>query len=89
ILFFAFSNRISLEINIKNLVTFVCSVAVFRWAILAIFPNIYIFAFTQLLHAITFALAQLSFILLLNKNFSSRKILTMQNLYSSIAFQLS
>ncbi|MBF0710254.1 MULTISPECIES: MFS transporter [unclassified Gemella] len=89
ILFFAFSNRIPLEINIKNLVTFVCSVAVFRWAILAIFPNIYIFAFTQLLHAITFALAQLSFILLLNKNFSSRKILTMQNLYSSIAFQLS
>ncbi|MBF0746318.1 MFS transporter [Gemella sp. 19428wG2_WT2a] len=89
ILFFAFSNRISLEINIKNLVTFVCSVAVFRWAILAIFPNIYIFAFTQLLHAITFALAQLSFILLLNKNFSSSKILTMQNLYSSIAFQLS
>lgn len=89
IVFFAFSSRIPVGVSTKNLIIFICSVAIFRWAILAIYPNVYVFAFTQTLHAITFALAQLSFILLLNKNFSSSKILTMQNLYSSIGFQLS
>ncbi|MDO4814082.1 MAG: MFS transporter [Gemella sp.] len=89
IVFFAFSNRIPARINAKKLVVFICSVAIFRWALLAVFPNVYVFAFTQTLHAITFAMAQLAFILLLNKNFESNKLLSMQNLYSSIGFQLS
>lgn len=89
ILFFMFSKKFIKNISPHKLLIFACLVASFRWLILGIFKNVYVLILIQPLHAITFALAQLSFILLLNKYFSKEKTLDMQNLYSAIGFQLS
>lgn len=89
IIFFAFSNRLPKGINAHKLLIFACGMATFRWAMLGLFKNVYVFSVMQISHAVTFAVAQLSFILLLNSKFSSDKVLDMQNLYSAIGFQLS
>ncbi len=89
ILFFTFSRRLLKNISAQKLLIFSCLVATFRWFILGLFENVYIFAIMQVLHAVTFALAQLTFILLLNSKFSEDKTLDMQNLYSAVGFQLS
>lgn len=89
IIFFIFSAKIIKNISPNKLLIFACGVASFRWLMLGLFANVYVLSIMQVLHAITFALAQLSFILILNKNFSDSKILDMQNLYSAVGFQLS
>ncbi|MBF0713899.1 MFS transporter [Gemella sp. GH3] len=89
ILFFVFSNKLPKNISAKKFLLIACFVATFRWLILAVFKNVYVFVFMQTLHALTFALAQIAFILLLNSKFTSDKTLDMQNLYSAVGFQLS
>lgn len=89
ILFFTFSKKLPKTINAHKLLVFACIVATFRWLMMGVFENVYVFAAMQTLHAITFAAAQLSFILLLNSYFEDEKTLDMQNLYSAIGYQLS
>lgn len=89
ILFFIFSNKLPRNISARKFLIFACATAAFRWLMLGLFENVYVFIFMQTLHAITFALAQISFILLLNSKFNSEKTLEMQNLYSAVGFQLS
>ncbi|WP_252344643.1 MULTISPECIES: MFS transporter [unclassified Gemella] len=89
IIFFIFSSKLVRKVEAKNLLLFSCFIASLRWFLLGIFQNVYIFALTQVTHAITFALAQLAFVLILNSKFSVDKTLDMQSLYSSICFQLS
>lgn len=89
IIFFIFSKRFIGNIRPQKLLVFACGIASFRWFMIGIFANVYVLIFMQILHAITFALAQISFILILNKNFNAEKILDMQNLYSAVGFQLS
>lgn len=89
IIFFTFSARIIRNIDAKKLLLTACLVATFRWLTLGLFKNVYVFSIMQISHAVTFALAQLSFILILNSKFSVDKTLDMQNLYSAVGFQLS
>lgn len=89
ILFFILSKKIIRNTSPKNLIIISCMAATFRWAMLGMFKNVYIFSLMQVLHALTFALAQLAFILLLKNRYSNKKILDMQNLYSAVGFQLS
>ena len=89
IIFFIFSKRLVKRIKPKNLLIFAGVGAVIRWAALAMFQNIYIFTFMQTFHAITFAVAHIAFILILNKDYDNKEIIDMQNLYTAICFQLS
>lgn len=89
IIFFIFSKRLVKKIKPKNLLIFAGVGAVIRWAALAMFQNIYIFTFMQTFHAITFAVAHIAFILILNKDYDNKEIIDMQNLYTAICFQLS
>ena len=89
IIFFIFSKRIVKRIKPKNLMIFAGVCAIIRWGALATFHNIYIFTIMQTFHAITFAVAHIAFILILNKDYNNKEIIDMQNLYTAICFQLS
>lgn len=89
IIFFIFSKRLVKRIKPKNLMIFAGVCAIIRWAALAMFHNIYIFTIMQTFHAITFAVAHIAFILILNKDYNNKEIIDMQNLYTAICFQLS
>lgn len=89
IIFFIFSKRLVKKIKPKNLLIFAGVGAVVRWAALAMFQNIYVFSVMQTFHAITFAVAHIAFILILNKDYDNKEIIDMQNLYTAICFQLS
>ena len=89
IIFFIFSKRLVKRIKPKSLLIFAGVGAVIRWAALAIFQNIYVFTIMQTFHAITFAVAHIAFILILNKDYDNKEIIDMQNLYTAICFQLS
>ena len=89
IIFFIFSKRLVKRIKPKNLMIFAGVCAIIRWGALAVFHNIYIFTIMQTFHAITFAVAHIAFILILNKDYNNKEIIDMQNLYTAICFQLS
>ena len=89
IIFFIFSKRLVKRIKPKSLLVFAGVGAVVRWAALAMFQNIYVFSVMQTFHAITFAVAHIAFILILNKDYDNKEIIDMQNLYTAICFQLS
>lgn len=89
IIFFIFSKRLVKRIKPKNLMVFAGICAIIRWGALAIFHNIYVFTIMQTFHAITFAVAHIAFILILNKDYNNKEIIDMQNLYTAICFQLS
>ena len=89
IIFFIFSKRLVKRIKPKNLLIFAGVGAVIRWTALAMFQNIYVFTIMQTFHAITFAVAHIAFILILNKDYDNKEIIDMQNLYTAICFQLS
>ena len=89
IIFFIFSKRLVDKIKPKNLLIFAGVCAVIRWAALATFHNIYVFTVMQTFHAITFAVAHIAFILMLNRDYNNKEIIDMQNLYTAICFQLS
>ena len=89
IIFFIFSKRLVKRIKPKNLMIFAGVCAVIRWGALAMFHNIYVFTIMQTFHAITFAVAHIAFILILNKDYNNKEIIDMQNLYTAICFQLS
>ena len=89
IIFFIFSKRLVKRIKPKNLMIFAGICAIIRWGALAMFHNIYVFTIMQTFHAITFAVAHIAFILILNKDYNNKEIIDMQNLYTAICFQLS
>lgn len=89
IIFFIFSKRLVKRIKPKNLMVFAGVCAIIRWGALAMFHNIYVFTIMQTFHAITFAVAHIAFILMLNKDYNNKEIIDMQNLYTAICFQLS
>ena len=89
IIFFIFSKRIVKRIKPKNLMIFAGVCAIIRWGALATSHNIYVFTIMQTFHAITFAVAHIAFILILNKDYNNKEIIDMQNLYTAICFQLS
>ena len=89
IIFFIFSKRLVKRIKPKNLMVFAGVCAIIRWGALAVFHNIYIFTIMQTFHAITFAVAHIAFILILNKDYNNKEIIDMQNLYTAICFKLS
>ena len=89
IIFFIFSKRLVKRIKPKNLMVFAGVCAIIRWGALAVFHNIYVFTIMQTFHAITFAVAHIAFILILNKDYNNKEIIDMQNLYTAICFQLS
>ena len=89
IIFFIFSKRLVKRIKPKNLMIFAGVCAIIRWGALAMFHNIYVFTIMQTFHAITFAVAHITFILILNKDYNNKEIIDMQNLYTAICFQLS
>lgn len=89
IIFFIFSKRLVKRIKPKNLMIFAGICAIIRWGALAMFHNIYVFTIMQTFHAITFAVAHIAFILILNKDYNNKEIIDIQNLYTAICFQLS
>jgi PPP family 3-phenylpropionic acid transporter len=60
-----------------------------RWILLFLFPNIWVFVFSQSLHALSFGVAHYAFITYITKNLPKQQIPNAQGIYSAIALSLS
>lgn len=60
-----------------------------RWVLIFLFPNVWVFIFSQILHALSFALAHYAFIAYLTKTLPKEQIPNAQGLYSALAMGLS
>ncbi|MEG0450101.1 MAG: 3-phenylpropionate MFS transporter [Lysinibacillus sp.] len=60
-----------------------------RWVLIFLFPNVWVFIFSQILHALSFALAHYAFIAYLTKSLPKEQIPNAQGLYSALAMGLS
>ncbi|MFJ7953171.1 3-phenylpropionate MFS transporter [Lysinibacillus sp. NPDC096418] len=60
-----------------------------RWVLIFLFPNVWIFVFSQILHTLSFALAHYAFIAYLSKTLPKEQIPNAQGLYSALAMGLS
>ena len=60
-----------------------------RWVLIFLFPNVFVFILSQILHALSFALAHYAFIAYITKTLPKEQIPNAQGLYSALAMGLS
>lgn len=60
-----------------------------RWVLIFLFPNVWMFMFSQSLHALSFGIAHYAFILYITKNLLKQQIPNAQGIYSAFALSLS
>lgn len=60
-----------------------------RWLLIFLFPNVWVFILSQILHALSFALAHYAFIAYLTKTLPKEQIPNAQGIYSALAMGLS
>ncbi|MDF2068461.1 MFS transporter [Bacillus sp. Cr_A10] len=56
-----------------------------RWVLVFLFPNVWVFIFSQSLHALSFGVAHFAFISYLTKNLPKRQLPNAQGVYSAFA----
>ncbi|MBM7579495.1 MFS transporter [Jeotgalibacillus terrae] len=89
ILFFAVADRFFKD-RPAAFMFFIASIAaVVRWALVGLFPSLWIFLITQLFHSLTFGLAHYAFIRYLYRSVDKQLIPTAQGVYASLGMGLS
>ncbi|KAB7706620.1 MFS transporter [Bacillus aerolatus] len=89
ILFFAIADRLLKRTRISSMFFASAVASIIRWTLLFLFPSVTVYAATQILHSMTFALAHFAFIRLLYEEFDSREIPAAQGIYASLGMGLS
>nr|WP_238941944.1 MFS transporter [Bacillus sp. REN10] len=89
IIFFAVADRLMKHVHVSSMFLFAAMASIVRWTLLFLFPNVWAYLFSQLLHSFTFGLAHFAFIRLLYQEFSSREIPAAQGIYASLGMGLS
>ncbi|MFK2826370.1 MFS transporter [Bacillus sp. B190/17] len=88
ILFFSIADRLLKRSRISSMFLASAAASVIRWTLLFLFPNVAVYAASQTLHAMTFALAHFAFIRLLYEEFDGYEIPAAQGLYASLSMGL-
>ncbi|WP_100332392.1 MFS transporter [Bacillus xiapuensis] len=89
IIFFAKADTMMKNVRISSMFLGAAIASIIRWTLLFLFPNVWIYLFTQLLHSLTFGLAHYAFIRLLYQEFSTQEIPAAQGIYASLGMGLS
>lgn len=60
-----------------------------RWLLIFLFPNVWVFMFSQSLHALSFGVAHFAFIYYITKHLPKQQMANAQGIYSALAYSLS
>ena len=89
ILFFARADLYFSNTKISTMYLIAASGSTLRWVLIFLFPTVWVFVFSQLLHAVSFGVAHYAFIQFISKRLSQNEIPTAQGMYASLAMGLS
>lgn len=89
ILYFMKADTLFTKWRSSSLLLLAASGSSLRWLLIFLFPNVWVFIGSQVLHALSFALAHFAFIGYLTKNLPKEQIPNAQGLYSALAMGLS
>lgn len=73
----------------SSLLLLAASGSTIRWLLIFLFPNVWIFMFSQTLHTLSFGVAHYAFIYYLTKNLPKQQMANAQGIYSALAYSLS
>ena len=89
ILFFARADLYFSNTKVSTMYLIAASGSTLRWVLIFLFPTVWVFVFSQLLHAVSFGVAHYAFIQFISKRLSQNEIPTAQGMYASLAMGLS
>ena len=89
ILFFALADKLFHHTSVSQIFIFSGVGSFIRWMLIYLFPSVYVFSFSQIFHAFSFAMAHYAFIKFINKYVPVTKIAVAQGMYSAIALSFS
>ncbi|MCM3676105.1 3-phenylpropionate MFS transporter [Peribacillus simplex] len=89
ILYFAKADHLFKKWKPSSLLLLSASGSTLRWLLIFLFPNVWVFMFSQSLHALSFGVAHYAFIRYITKNLSKQQIPNAQGVYSAVALSLS
>jgi MFS transporter, PPP family, 3-phenylpropionic acid transporter len=89
VLFFARADFFFNKTKISTMYLIAAGGSTLRWILIFLFPTVWIFIFSQLLHAVSFGVAHYAFIQFISKRLSQNEIPTAQGMYASLAMGLS
>ncbi|PUB14502.1 MFS transporter [Paenisporosarcina sp. OV554] len=89
ILFFARADFFFIKTKISTMYLIAAGGSTLRWILIFLFPTVWVFIFSQLLHAVSFGVAHYAFIQFISKRLSQNEIPTAQGMYASLAMGLS
>jgi MFS transporter, PPP family, 3-phenylpropionic acid transporter len=73
----------------SSLLILAASGSTLRWALVFLFPNVWVFMISQSLHALSFGVAHYAFMLYITKNLPKQQIPNAQGIYSALALSFS
>ena len=89
ILFFARADLYFSKTKVSTMYLIAASGSTLRWVLIFLFPTVWVFVISQLLHAVSFGVAHYAFIQFISKRLSQNEIPTAQGMYASLAMGLS
>lgn len=88
ILFFATADRFFSHMKVSNLFILASIGSTIRWLLIFLFPNVFVFIFSQLLHVCSFGFAHYGTIQFISKRLQTGLIPTAQGMYTAFAMSL-
>lgn len=89
ILFFARADLLFSKTKVSTMFLIAGTGSTLRWILIFLFPTIWIFVLTQLLHAVSFGVAHYAFVQFISKRLSHNEIPAAQGMYAAFAMSLS
>ncbi len=89
ILFFTRADRLFANTKISTMFLIAGIGSTLRWILIFLFPNIWVFNISQLLHAVSFGVAHYAFIQFISRRLSPAEIPAAQGMYAALAMSLS
>ena len=89
ILFFTRADSLFLNTKVSTMFLIAGIGSTLRWILIFLFPTVWIFVLSQLLHALSFGVAHFAFIQFISKRLSPDEIPAAQGMYAAFAMSLS
>lgn len=89
ILFFTRADKLFANTKVSTMFLIAGIGSTIRWVLIFLFPNVWVFNISQLLHAASFGVAHYAFIQYISRSLSPSDIPAAQGMYAAFAFSLS
>ncbi|WP_370452525.1 MFS transporter [Lysinibacillus sp. SGAir0095] len=89
ILFFLKVDHLFSKWKTSSLFLLAATGSTLRWVMIYLFPNVWVFSLSQVLHALAFAMAHYAFVQYITRNLPKQQLSNAQGMYSALAMSLS